>query len=154
MEIKTCIKASFSVIGKEGSTEEGAGFIQRLWDDVNVHFGEVAAHAKKDENGNMLGIWGAMSDFSRSFRPWENGFSEGLYLAGVEVDEGACPPEGWVKWTIPACEYLYVKNEGAHTFNDVLTYMAEKKISLAGAVQDFICPEDNQGYQFFPIRRM
>ncbi len=56
MEINTCIKASFAVIGKEGSTEEGAGFVPRRWDDANAHFGEVAALAKKDENGNMLGI--------------------------------------------------------------------------------------------------
>ncbi len=104
MEVKTCIKASFSVIGKEGSTEDGAGFIQRLWDDANAHFGEVATLAGKDENGGMLGIWGAMTDFSRSFRPWEDDFSKGL--------------------------------------------------SLAGAVHDYICPQDNQGYQFFPIRRL
>jgi predicted transcriptional regulator YdeE len=154
MEVNTCIKASFSVIGKEGSTDEGAGFVQRLWNDANAHFGDVAALAGKNETGGMLGIWGAMTDFSRSFQPWEDGFSRGLYLAGVEVPEDACPPEGWVKWTIPAYEYLYVKTEGPHTFSDVLTYMADHGMSLAGAVHDYICPQDNQGYQFFPIRRL
>lgn len=41
MEIYKCIKESFAVIGKEGSTYDGAGFIQTLWDDANSHFDEV-----------------------------------------------------------------------------------------------------------------
>ena len=41
------IKKSFVVIGKEGSTLDGEGFIQKLWDDANSHFGEVAHLAKK-----------------------------------------------------------------------------------------------------------
>lgn len=61
------IKKSFVVIGKEGSTLDGEGFIQKLWDDANSHFGEVAHLAKKDANGGIVGIWGAMSDISRSF---------------------------------------------------------------------------------------
>ena len=76
-------KASFAVIGKEGSTTDGAGFIQRLWNDANSHFAEVQHLAKKNENGGIVGIWGAMSDFSRSYHPWED-FREGLYLAGVD----------------------------------------------------------------------
>ncbi|GLC83382.1 hypothetical protein LBYZC6_54960 [Lacrimispora brassicae] len=59
MEIKKCVKESFSVIGKEGSTSDGKGFIQKLWADANADFAEVAPLAKKDENGNLLGIWGA-----------------------------------------------------------------------------------------------
>ena len=43
-----------------------------------------------------------MSDLSRSFLPWEDGFTRGLYLAGVQVPPEALPPEGWVKWTLPA----------------------------------------------------
>jgi len=77
------IKEKFVVIGKEGSTLDGEGFIQKLWDDANSHFSEVAHLAKKDANGGIVGIWGAMSDISRSFKPWEDGFSKGLYLAGV-----------------------------------------------------------------------
>lgn len=64
MEIKKCVKESFSVIGKEGSTKDGAG---------------------------------------------ENHFTEGLYLAGVEAADEVEPPAGWVKWTVPGYEYLYVK---------------------------------------------
>lgn len=35
MKIERCIKKSFTVIGKEGSTLDGAGFIQKLWEDAN-----------------------------------------------------------------------------------------------------------------------
>ena len=88
------IKEEFAVIGKEGSTGDGEGFIQKLWDDANSHFHEVAHLAKKDPTGKLVGIWGAMSDLSRSFQPWEDGFSKGLYLAGVECAGQAEAPDG------------------------------------------------------------
>ena len=69
MKIERCEKESFIVIGKEGATTDGAGFIQKLWNEANSHFGEVEHLAKKDEEGNLCGIWGAMSDFSQSFHP-------------------------------------------------------------------------------------
>ena len=103
------IKKAFVVIGKEGSTLDGAGFIQKLWDDANSHFGEVAHLAKKDANGGIVGIWGAMSDIYRSFKPWEDGFSKGLYLAGVECVDNAEAPAGWTKWIIPDYEYMLLK---------------------------------------------
>ena len=49
MNIERFEKASFVVVGKKGSTLDGAGFIQRLWDDANSHFGEVQHLAKRDE---------------------------------------------------------------------------------------------------------
>ena len=154
MEIKKCVKESFSVIGKEGSTNDGEGFIQKLWADANSNFAEVASLAKKDENGSLIGIWGAMSDLSRSFNPWEDNFTKGLYLAGVEVMDNAQAPQGWVKWTIPSYEYVYVKNESQNTFTEVIEYMKENSIKLVGAVHDYNCPEDGQGYIFFPVRRV
>ena len=39
MKAEKCIKESFVVIGKEGSTLDGEGFIQSLWMDANSHFG-------------------------------------------------------------------------------------------------------------------
>ena len=60
MEYNRCTKASFVVIGKEGATTDGEGFIPKLWEDANSHFHEVADLAKKDEEGKLLGIWGAM----------------------------------------------------------------------------------------------
>ena len=58
MKIEKIRKDSFVVIGKEGSTLDGEGFIQRLWQDANTHFDEIADLAKKEESGNLVGIWG------------------------------------------------------------------------------------------------
>lgn len=154
MNIERCIKPSFSIIGKEGSTVDGQGFIQKLWEDANSHFDEVQPLAKKDEDGNVVGIWGAMSDFSRSFRPWENNFTKGLYLAGVECVDGANAPEGWAKWTIPSYEYLCVEVESESTFADTLDYMTANGIPLVGAVHDFTCPSSGKNYMFFPVRKL
>lgn len=155
MEIKRCIKESFSVIGKEGSTKDGNDFIRKLWEEANRHFDEIAPLAKREKDGAVSGIWGAMSDFSRSFQPWEDQYSQGLYLAGAEAADDAEAPEGWVKWTIPGYEYLYVKNTGENLFSEVIAYMKEEGLELAGAVQEFNCPkEQRQEYLCFPIRRL
>lgn len=154
MKIKRCTKAAFVVIGKEGSTLEGQGFIQRLWSDANAHFAQVQPFAKKDEDGNPVGIWGAMSDFSRSYQPWEENFSKGLYLAGVECLDEAQAPEGWTKWKIPGYEYLCAELENENTFSEVLDYLRDNQIPLVGAVQDFSCPVSGKDYMLFPIRRL
>ena len=85
MEIKKSIKESFSVIGKEGSTNDGVGFIQRLWAEANSNYSQIFGFAMKNEFGKPVGIWGAMSDMGRKFNPWEENFTKGLYLAGLEV---------------------------------------------------------------------
>lgn len=154
MQPQTIIKPAFLVIGKEGSTTDGPGFIQRLWADANAHFEEVAHLAKKDESGNLVGIWGAMSDCSRSFRPWEEDFSNGLYLAGVECEDNALPPDGWTKWIIPGFEYLRAECTTDTTFPDMLQYLHDHDLSLAGAVHDFTCPKTGKQYMLFPIRRI
>lgn len=40
MKIEKCKKEAFTVIGKEGSTNDGEGFIERLWREANSHFGD------------------------------------------------------------------------------------------------------------------
>lgn len=154
MEINRCKKEAFAVIGKEGSTGDGDGFIQRLWEEANGHFGEVAHLAKKDEKGNVAGVWGAMSDAGRSFLPWEEGFTKGLYLAGVECETEAEAPEGWTKWMIPGFEYVYAEKEDDDTFSGVLEYLKGNGLELAGAVQEFNCSETGKEYLFFPIGRL
>ena len=57
MKVKRCVKESFVVIGKEGSTLDGDGFIQKLWEDANGAFCEIQHLAKKDEQGHIVGIW-------------------------------------------------------------------------------------------------
>lgn len=153
MQIVKCVKKSFCVIGKEGSTNDGDGFIQRLWNDANSHFNEVQHLAKKDACDNTCGIWGAMSDFSHSFKPWEN-FKYGLYLAGVECDIDAMPPLGWTKWIIPGYEYICAECENDNTFASVLEYIAQNGLKLVGAVHDFISPQTNKRYMYFPIKQL
>ena len=147
------IKKEFVVIGKEGSTLDGEGFIQSLWDNANTHFPEVAHLAKKDANGNIVGIWGAMSDISHSFQPWEDGFRKGLYLAGVECVDNAQAPDGWTKWTIPGYEYIVVENHKG-IFKDTVRQMSEAGIPLVGAVHDYTDPATGKNYLYFPIRKI
>ena len=154
MKLEKCIKESFSVIGKEGSTASGQGFIFRLWQEANANFSQVQPLAKLDEQGDLVGIWGAMSDFSRAFDPWEEGFSKGLYLAGVECDHDAQAPAGWVKWTVPGFEYIRAEVIGENTFSEVLQFLDENKTPLAGAVHDFTCPKTGRNYMYFPIRKL
>ena len=154
MDYSRCTMESFVVIGKEGATTDGEGFIQRLWEDANGHFNEVAHLAKKDENGNLVGIWGAMSDMSRSFMPWEDGFSKGLYLAGVECENDAEAPEGWTKWVVPSYEYIFAECEAEDTFVQVIEYLKQNDIPLVGAVHDFSCPQTGKNFMFFPVRKL
>ncbi len=153
MNIERISKPAFAVIGKEGSTEDGAGFVQRLWQEANAHFGEIAHLAKRDDRGNLAGLWGAMTDMSRSFRPWDD-FSRGLYLAGAEVRDDAEPPEGWVKWVVPALESLRVEHEDENTFNAMLDYLKAQNTPLAAAVQEYTCPLTGKEYILFPVRRL
>ena len=95
-----------------------------------------------------------MSDFSRSFRPWRENFSQGLYLAGVECELDAQPPKGWTKWVIPGFAYLRVECDRETIFSEMIAYLQEKQISLVGAVQDFTCPQTGKNYMLFPIRKL
>jgi predicted transcriptional regulator YdeE len=154
MKIERIVKESFSVIGIEGSTREGKDFISKLWEKANNNFVQIAPLAKKDVKGNLVGIWGLMSDFSLNFEPWEDDFSKGLYLAGVEVDDNAISPEGWVKWVVPSFEYLVVEHGAETTFLSVIEYMKEHDLVLEGAIHDFNSPLNHKGYMYFPIRRL
>ena len=154
MNVELISKSAFVVIGREGSTADGEGFVQQLWAEANAHFDEVAPLVKRDENGVSVGFWGAMTDFSRSFRPWEKDFSQGLYLAGVECNDDAQPPEGWVRWDIPAFSYLRAECTSPTLFTDMLAYLDAQNLKLAGAVQDFADSKTGKNYMYFPIRTM
>ena len=153
MKIERMEKPSFSVMGMEGSTMEGEGFIQRLWERANARYGEIAAFAKPGPGGAPLALWGAMTDFSRSFRPWEDGFTKGLYLAGVECMDDALPPDGWTKWRIPGYVYLKAELDGTNVFGAMLDYIRENKLTLAGAVHDMTDPASGKSYMIFPIEK-
>ena len=152
--LERIIKESFVVVGKEGSTMDGPGFIQKLWEDANSHFGEVQHLAKLEEDGTLAGVWGAMSDLSHSFEPWQKDFSEGLYLAGVECREDAEAPAGWTKWIVPGYEYIRAEMDQETVFVDTLNYLSANGLTLAGAVHDFTCPATGKSYMYFPVRKL
>ncbi|MDR6552045.1 hypothetical protein [Paenibacillus qinlingensis] len=76
-------KQRFSVIGKlgEGLSSESSNWIPTLWKEANTNFTEISALAKKDSDGKIVGIWGAMSDASGNFERWKDG---GKYLADAK----------------------------------------------------------------------
>lgn len=145
---------AITVIGREGSTDEGPDVVSRLWDEANEHFSEIAPLARKNLQGKLVGIWGAMSDFSRSFKPWEDDFSRGLYLAGAACKDDAEPPEGWTKWVLPASEYVYVPNDNDYCFSAGLELMKEEGLTLCGAAYDYTDPVTGNMYIYYPIRRL
>ena len=142
---------SFCVIGKIGSSEDGEGFVQRLWQEANEHFAEVALLAKKNAAGQPVGFWGAMTRQDFSFLPWEDDFTRGYYLAGVETEDDALPPEGWKKWIVPGFECIRVEAEAPDTFRKTLEWMKENELELVAAVQDFTDPATGRNYMLFPI---
>ncbi len=157
MEFLNCEIPAFCVIGKEGLATGQGDIALAMWQEANAHFAEVEPLALRDETGAPAGFWGAMSDCSRSFLPWEDGFSRGLYLAGVQAPESAQPPAGWVKWTVPAFRYVYTKVEGDYgeAFRAGLAALEERGLALAGAVQEYNCPQENgQLYLLFPVERL
>lgn len=148
------LKPAFSVIGIEGSTEDGPGFIPALWEKANARFSEAAGLAKCSQDGTPLAVWGAMTDFSRTFTPWEEGFSRGLYLAGVECRDNALPPAGWVRWDIPGFEYIRVENNIPDAFAHGLQLLHAEGFPLAGAVQELTEPASGKSFLCFPVRRL
>jgi len=152
MDFQKISLPAFSVIGKEGSTDDGPGFIAALWDSANSAFGEVAHLAVHDESGAPM-VWGLMSDMSMAFRPWEDNFTKGRYLAGVQVSEDAVPPAGWVKWTSPAYEYVAAPSGAPDSFPKALEYLASNGLSLAGAAYDLTIPGKGMCI-YLPIKKL
>lgn len=151
MQIETITKDAFCVIGKAGSTEDGEGFVGRLWADANAHFDAVSDLAVYREDGTLAGIWGAMTDMDFGFLPWQENFTKGRYLAGVEARADAAAPAGWKKWIIPGFTYLKVKAESPDTFPEMIDWMRQQGIPLAAAVQDFTDPATGENFMLFPV---
>lgn len=61
---------------------------------------------------------------------------------------------GWVKWIVPAYEYLRAECEDENTFADMLRYLNDNGFTLAGAVHDFTDPQTYKCYMLFPIKRL
>ncbi|WP_338044780.1 GyrI-like domain-containing protein [Paenibacillus lignilyticus] len=152
-------KQSFAVIGKvgQGLANVGTAWIAPLWQEADRNFHEISSLAKVDDEGNIVGIWGAMSDVDEHFERWQD---EGKYLAGCEVADHAIAPSGWTKWVIPAFKYAVVnctQDTYNETFHRMLSeYMPAHAYKLAGAVQEYYNPKANHGELalYFPIERI
>lgn len=94
-----------------------------------------------------------MTDFSRSYKPWTEHFTRGLYLAGVECIDNAIAPDGWTRWTVPTFEYLAVESWTENIFSTTIAFMKENKLPLAGSVHDFTEPKTGKAFMLFPMRR-
>lgn len=160
MKINYCERPSFTVIGKAVLVTHSAkpSWAQDIWKEANSHYSEVASLAKLAKDGQPVGFWGAMSNKSMSFDPWESNFSEGYYLAGVEAKDDAVAPAGWTAWRIPSFAFVYVavNNDYGLVFDTIINkYLPDNQLKLAGAVQEFNNPQENgQMYLFFPIERL
>ncbi len=152
-------KPAFAVIGKEaaGRSEDSLSWITPLWKNANEHFAEIAAFAKKDDLGRLVGFWGAMTDLERTDRPWRNG--EGRYLAGCETWWEAKAPEGWSRWVIPAFRFAVI-HCSMRTYSEAMRFMTQEYFPrhghlLMGAIQEFYSPVYPQGELdlLFPIEK-
>ncbi len=144
-----------AIIGKEGLCTKEKNAVQDLWQQANSNFSEIAELGMKNADGSYVGFWGAMSDEKRSFLPWTEDFSRGLYLAGLEVHEDTPVPAGWVKWVMPARKYLVTEvtpDSYGEIFRSVMNSLVpELGMKLAGAVCDFTEPATGQNKLFFPV---
>lgn len=152
-------KRQFAVIGKmgQGSAIEGPKWIPPLWQEANSNFPEISHLAKRDAEGNITGIWGAMSDVDEKFERWKE---EGKYLAGCEVTDAAAAPTGWTKWIIPAFKYAVIKctqDSYQETFQYMINaYLPQNNFSIVGAIQEFYNPQDHNGELslYFPVEKI
>ena len=146
-----------TIIGKEGFCTKEKNVVQDLWQQANLHFGEVADIGMKNADGSYVGFWGAMSDETMSFMPWTDGFSRGLYLAGIEVYEDTEVPVGWTKWIMPARKYIVTgvtPESYGETYRTVINnIIPELGMKLAGAVCDFTEPATGLNKLFFPVEK-
>lgn len=159
MDIKIITKGSFDVIGKvgQGKSDRGYEWVPPLWGAANNDFEEIKTLAKLDQEGNMYGMWGAMSDINNDFKPWGE---EGKYLAGCEVVDDAHPPKNWTKWTIPAYKYITVtikQDKYGEVFNKILnTYFPQNDYNLVGAVHEYykLDTASEEVTLYFPIEQL
>lgn len=135
-----------TVIGREGSTEEGEGFVQRLWTEANAHFEEIRSMTVQP-----LVFYGAMSGFSRTFAPWTDGFSRGLYLAGAQVLPDSAAPDGWTRWELPAMECLCTPQH-PDAIAQMMAHLKAEGLTLAAAIQERTEMADGAELLCFPIR--
>lgn len=156
LEIKECSFESFAVVGLVGTSDEGPGYVDALWQKMNRYGKSIMHLAKKDENGEIMGAWGLMNDASLGFLPPEERKSKKVvYLAGIETDTDAKAPKGYTKWIVPAFDYVYAPVHGDKTslIREVMAYLDAHDLTFAACPFDFMPPEGGMMYMFFPVKK-
>ncbi len=138
MNIKRCRKEAFTVIGKQGTTRDGEDFVNVLWKKANEGMDQIASLVKRDRMGAPVGFWGIRSSLTVPLNEWENG--EGLYLAGLEVEDGSFAPLGWTKWELPASSYVSVEVEDSieKAVSAVKDYAEKNELIIKGAYYEYM----------------
>ena len=152
---KYLFKDAFAVIGKagQGPVDNPYEWVGPLWARANAGFPEIAALAIKDANG-APSVWGAMNDVTEANKRWDN--SGGKYLAGVEADIDAAPPEGWTKWIIPAQHYLVAETTMDAEYGKVFAAVVnDASVQIIAAVHERYPRPDNPSIVelWFPIKK-
>lgn len=151
---------AFYVIGKmgQGNVENIKAWIPPLWAAASGNVNEIAEQIKRATNGQPLGIWAIMSDYSESFMPWD--ITGGKYLAGFEAYDDSSAPEGWTKWRVPGYEYIVIETSlaeyGEAFIYTIATLLPEKGLTLAGAVHErYPSPDDPSIVElYFPVHHL
>lgn len=155
-EVQKVRLPAFTVIGKLGSglAEDGSSWVPPLWEAANEHFEELGSVVDQ-EVLNGIRMWGLMSDSSAWLLPWQD---VGCYLAGMEVPADTPTPPDWIRWNMPAMEYLIVKTNtrelSSMTEKMLTEIMAQQEATLAAAIQEFYDPEFEPGevVLYFPTK--
>lgn len=152
MNTRIIFKDEFAVIGKmgEGSVNNPHEWISPLWETANTHFSEITGIVRHNQNGDVIGIWGAMNDCNEKNRRWGE---RGKYMAACEADVAAEAPEGWSKWVIPAQTYL-IEDCTMDTYGEVFEKITnDPEMKIIGTVHERYPQPDNPNILelWFPI---
>lgn len=98
-----------------------------------------------------LVLYGVMSGFSRTFTPWTDGFSRGLYLAGAQVLPDFAAPDGWTRWELPTMECLCTPQH-PDAIAQMMAHLKAEGLTLAAAIQERAEMADGVEMLCFPIR--
>lgn len=155
-EVQKVRLPAFAVIGKlgDGLAEDGSSWVPPLWETANNHFEELGAVVNQKELTEIR-MWGLMSDSTAWLTPWQ---AVGCYLAGMEVPADTPTPPGWIRWNLPAMEYLIVKTNTqdlvAITEKMLTEIIPQQGETLAAAIQEYYEPDFAAGevVLYFPTR--
>lgn len=160
MDVQIKTKPAFTVLGIEGrgDADKGPEWIKPLWGRMLKRLEEIKDLAK-DQSVPPWECWGLMSATDEFLAPWKK---EGKCLAGLEVEHGAKPPEGWKTWDIPKQTYAVIACTMA-TYGEAFKFVVQQFLPMegyeqAGAMHEFYPkefqdPEKGTLYLYFPIKK-